>query len=96
MGDLRGFLEGLGLRGAIREFKEPVALEEAYRSIRSKPGLRAIFWDVRGYDCKIATGICGSRELIAEAIGIEPAALHCALNNAIKNPLEPEESSSAA
>lgn len=96
MGDLRGFLEGLGLRGAIREFKEPVALEEAYRLIRSKPGLRAIFGYVKGYDCKIVTGMCGSRELIAEAIGIEPAALHDALNNAIKNPLEPEESPSAA
>lgn len=96
MGDLRGFLEELRRRGAIQEFKGPVALEEAYRLIRSNPGLRAIFEEVEGYDSKIITGICGSRELIAAAIGIEPTALHGALSSAIKSPSEPEESPSAA
>jgi UbiD family decarboxylase len=96
LGDLRGFLNELRRRGAIREFKEPVAIEEAYRFIRSNPGAVAIFEDVRGYDLKIATGICGSRELIAAAIGIEPAALHGALNEAMRNPLEPGEANSAA
>ncbi len=96
MGDLRGFLEELRRRGSIQEFEEPMALEEVYRSIRSNPGMRAIFKEVRGYDSKIVTGICGSRELIAAAIGIDPSALHGALNDAIKNPLEPGESPSAA
>ncbi len=65
---LRGFLQRLRLEGKLREINEPLSpVYEVAASARKEPTL---FSDVNG--SRVAMNILGSRELLAEALGVSP------------------------
>ncbi len=65
---MRSFIEDLEKKGKIEKIS--AKKEEIPGIIKRNPG-KALLFDVEGYDYRVASGICGTRELIKEALGTE-------------------------
>ncbi len=63
---MRGFIEKLEKQGKI--VKISAKKEGIAGIIKENPG-KALLFDVEGYDYRVASGICSTRELIGEALG---------------------------
>ncbi|MFH1587648.1 MAG: UbiD family decarboxylase [Candidatus Diapherotrites archaeon] len=91
MTGLRDFVEQLEKEGklAIVE-KEVDAKFEIAAILKSAEGKAVKFTNVKGHDISVVGGVGSSRELIAEALGVEQKDLLFRMADAIKNPKEPK------
>ena len=88
MMDLRDFLERLEEKGDLVRISEPLSVEyEIPAALKSFDGGKAIlFEDVKEYGNKVVGGVCGTRDRILDALGVESGALYGTLQGAVRNP----------
>jgi len=88
MTDLREFMDGLEARGELVRVGEPLSpLYEISAVMKELDGGKALlFEDVEGYETRIVSGICGTRERILEALAVGSEDLYGHLLNAVRNP----------
>ena len=88
MSDLRGFLERLESRGDLMHIEEPLSTRfEISAALEMFDAGKAVMFDnVKGFDGRIVGGVCGTRERILDALGVEAEALYGHLQQAARNP----------
>jgi len=86
--DLRCFLESLEANGDLVRIAEPFSVEyEIPAALRKFDGGKAVlFEEVKEYGHKVVGGVCGTRDRILEALGVESVGLYGALQVAVRNP----------
>ncbi|MEM4264588.1 MAG: UbiD family decarboxylase [Thermoplasmata archaeon] len=91
MSSFRDFLNRLDRENRLIRIKKEVSPDYEAASILSElDGRPVLFERVKGSSMPVAGGICSSRELIAESLGIKKEQLLMTLANAIRNRKEPE------
>lgn len=86
---LRSWLEYLRAQGAMVEVTRPVDLRyELAAVVKRLDGQKAVlFSHLAGHGGRVASGIVGSRELIAQALGVRPAELSRRFAKALERPI---------
>lgn len=88
MSELREFLKQLDERGDLLRIKEPLSprFEIPAALQRFDAGRALIFEKVKGYDVQVVGGVCGTRDRIMSALGIEREQLYPKLLEALRKP----------
>jgi 2,5-furandicarboxylate decarboxylase 1 len=88
MVDLRGFLHRLDEEGDLVHIEESLLPRfEISAMLRRFDGDKAlIFEKVEGYGTKVVGGVCGTRQRILKALGVEAEAIFERLLHAVRNP----------
>ena len=88
MVDLRGFLHRLDEEGDLVHIEESLSPRfEISAMLRRFDGDKAlIFEKVEGYGTKVVGGVCGTRQRILKALGVEAEAIYERLLHAVRNP----------
>lgn len=88
---LRAFLERARERGRLLTIEQEVdpylEMAKVIHSLQEQP---VLFEKVRGYDCRVAAGVCGARESIALDLGVDVDQLLFTLSEALATPRRPE------
>lgn len=89
---MRGFLEILEEKSKVMRIKDEVSVKyEVARIIREHPKDTIIFENVKEYDIRIISGICNTREKIAQAISVNVPEIRGRIIEAMENPLPLEK-----
>ena len=84
---MRGFLAGLDEARELIHVKREVSPQYEMAAVASRlDGKPVLFEKVRGSGYRVATGVCGTREMLAGALGIPTSALLPRILDAIENP----------
>jgi 2,5-furandicarboxylate decarboxylase 1 len=86
--DLRSFIQELERRGELLHVEEELSpkfeIAAALRTLDSGPAL--LFNKVKGFDHTVVGGVCGRRDRICRALGIQPEAFYQRLLHAMDHP----------
>jgi UbiD family decarboxylase len=93
--DLRTFIEELKQGSDLVQVEEEVStVFEAAALLKAFDGREAVYLShVKGYGNPIVGGVCGTRQRLGLALGIQSIELHRRLRDAILNPIKPKVSS---
>ncbi len=88
MSDLRSFLKQLEKKDELIKIKESLSpkLEIAAALQRFDGGKALLFEKVDGYNTRVISGVCGTRQRILDALGLKAEELYPALLDAIRAP----------
>lgn len=94
--DLRRFIEEQEQLARVERVTEPLeARDEAARALAAREGRIVVLENVVGYETPVVSGVAGSRELLAAALGVEPGEAVRALADRMERPGEVKKVSSA-
>ncbi len=86
---MRDFLDELDEAKELIHVKKEVSTRYEMAAVASKlDGKPIVFERVRGSDYRVATGVCGTREMLARAMGVDQSILLTRVLEAIEKPLQ--------
>ncbi|MCW3978969.1 MAG: UbiD family decarboxylase, partial [Candidatus Bathyarchaeota archaeon] len=85
---MRNFIRELEADGELVRIGEPLSTRHEIPAVMREfdAGKAIVFEDVEGHDAKVVAGVCGTRDRILRALGVDAEDLYGHLMDAVRNP----------